>query len=78
MDLAEAIGEHNQKHESIGELRANHDALKDRVDRIELSFKSNLERIYEKLDRPSWVVTVVITLLSSLCVALIVLALKGH
>ncbi len=53
-----------------------HGNLDRRLTVVEESIKNNLERIYAKLDRPSWVVTVIISILSSACIGLAVAAVK--
>lgn len=75
MDAMEAIGQFASKQQTVGELKAKQEALEGRFDRFEESYRDNLKRIYEKLDRPSWMTAGLITFLSSACVALLTIVL---
>lgn len=60
-----------------------HADLDRRISVVETSIKDNLTRIYDKLDsmgqRPSWAVTVIVTLLTSGCVGMAMfLVTRGH
>lgn len=75
-EVEEAIQQFSDKYQAIGEMRAKHNALEQRVDRMETSMSTQLKSINEKLDRPSWAVVTIITLLSSGFFSLLTVVVK--
>jgi hypothetical protein len=67
--------EHLKRHEEIGELRMEQKSLVQKFQNFETSYRDNLNRIYLKLDRPSWMVAGAITFLCSAVVALLTIVL---
>jgi hypothetical protein len=59
---------------------SKHADLDRRISGVETTLAENLKKLYDKIDefgkRPTWSVSVIITVLSSSCVGLLVLALR--
>lgn len=59
--------------------KVKHGDLDRRLAVVETTIKENLVRIYDKLDRPSWLVTAVIAVLMSSCSGMAIFLLtRGH
>lgn len=67
--------------EEIGVLGAKHEALEDRVDRLDKKISMQLDKIDRKLERfinrPSWVTVSIITFLSSGFFTMLALMIRG-